>query len=254
MTELSSLVEIVARLRSEGGCPWDRAQTLKSMRPYLLEEVYEVLEALDREDPALLKKELGDLLFQIIFLAQTAEEAGDFSFTDVVAGINAKMIHRHPHVFDPTYTTSGGEGEIEAWEARKAEERQNHGSSLDGVPRQLPALLRAHRISEKASRVGFDWEDREGVLAKLDEELQELGEALEANDEQKINEEFGDVLFTLVNLGRRLPSTAEDALRTATDRFSERFRALEESLQSDGLSFHTADMRTLEDRWRAVKR
>jgi len=224
------------------------------MRPYLLEEAYEVLEALDKEDPKLLKKELGDLLFQIVFLAQTAEEAGQFNFDDVVDGISAKMVHRHPHVFDPDYDPSGGEGEIEAWEARKAKERKNTGSALDGVPRQLPALLRAHRISEKASRVGFDWKDRGGVLAKLDEEIGELHEALEIDEAAKINEEFGDVLFTLVNLGRRLPSTAEDALRTATDRFSERFRALEQSLKSDGMSFHTADMETLEERWRAVKR
>jgi MazG family protein len=254
MMKVDNLLEIVARLRGEHGCSWDRAQTAKSMRPYLLEEAYEVLEALDKEDPTLLRKELGDLLFQVVFLARTAEEAGHFSFADVVDGISNKMILRHPHVFDPDYVASGDEGELEAWEARKAKERKVSDSALDGVPRNLPALLRAHRISEKASRVGFDWKERTGVLAKLDEELGELHEALESEDADHINEEFGDVLFTLVNLGRRLPSSAEDALRTATDRFSDRFRALEKSLEADGMSVHTTDLNTLEDRWRTVKR
>jgi MazG family protein len=254
MIEVKGLIDIVARLRGEQGCPWDKAQTAKSMRPYLLEEAYEVLEALDKGDPALLRKELGDLLFQIVFLARTAEEAGDFTFADVVQGISDKMIHRHPHVFDPDYAASGDEGELEAWEARKAKERKDTGSALDGVPQNLPALLRAHRISEKASRVGFDWKERSGVLAKLEEELGELHEALESEEPEHITEEFGDVLFTLVNLGRRLPATAEDALRTATDRFSDRFRDLEKSLDADGMSVHTTDLDILEERWRAVKR
>jgi ATP diphosphatase len=224
------------------------------MRPYLLEEAYEVLDAIDNEDPLLLKKELGDLLFQIVFLARTAEEAKLFSFSDIVESISDKMIRRHPHVFDPTYESTGGEGEIEAWEARKAKERSPNSSALDGVPVDLPALLRAHRVSEKASRVGFDWKERSGVLNKLDEELGELMEALENDVESEINEEFGDVLFTLVNLGRRLPMTAEDALRTATQRFTERFHALEDSLRADGLSVHTTDVNILEERWKTVKR
>lgn len=218
------LVAIVARLRGEGGCPWDRAQTPESLRPYVLEEAYEVLDAIDRGDVPDLKKELGDVLFQIVLLAQMAKEAGWFELSDVLEAINHKMVVRHPHVFDPTHQSDGNEGDVSAWEARKAKQRAG-GSALDGVPGSLPALLRAHRISEKAGVVGFDWPDVAGVRAKIGEELEELDEAIASGDEAAITEELGDLLFAMVNLGRHLPVGTEEALRAATAKFERRFRA-----------------------------
>jgi MazG family protein len=251
LTTFEHLVEIVARLRGDGGCPWDRAQTEASMRPYVLEETYEVLDAIDRGDDTELRNELGDVLFQVVLLAQMATERGAFTLEDVVAGISEKMIRRHPHVFgdEPTETNTG----IEAWERRKAKERSSDESALDGVPTALPALLRAHRISEKASRVGFDWKTAEGVRKKLDEEVAELDQAIADLDSEQQAEELGDVLFTLVNLGRHLPVGAETSLRLATSRFERRFRRLEQSLSEDGLGVHDVDVTKLEDRWRAMK-
>ncbi len=251
MSALEELVRIVARLRAPGGCPWDRAQTPESMRPYLLEETYEVLEAIDRGDEPEQRKELGDLLFLIILLARMAEERGAFDLEDLARSVADKMVRRHPHVFDPDHPPTEGEGALETWEARKAKERR--GSALDGVPAALPALLRAHRISEKASRVGFDWPDLVGVRDKVSEELEELDEALAAADEAAIAEEYGDLLFSLVNLGRFLPATGEDALRAATAKFETRFRRVEASLAAEGQSIHEVDLETLEARWRRAK-
>jgi len=250
---LQDLVGIVARLRGDGGCPWDRAQTPETLRPYVLEEAYEVLEAIDHGTDADLRKELGDLLFQVVLLSRMAEERGAFDLSDVIAAISDKMVRRHPHVFDPAHVATAADGEVVAWEARKAKERPDDHSALDGVPKALPALLRAHRISEKASRVGFDWPDRSGVRAKVDEELAELDEALASGDDSAIGEEFGDLLFALVNLGRFLPMPAEDALRTATDKFEGRFRAVEGLLAADGRTVHGTDADTLEAYWRRAK-
>jgi len=247
------LVAIVARLRGEQGCPWDRAQTSQSLRPYLLEEVYEVLEALDAGDDASLRKELGDVLFQLALLTRIAEERGAFTMDDVIERINDKMVTRHPHVFDPAHQSEQDEGSIAAWEARKAKERSADSSALDGVPTHLPALLRAHRVAEKASAVGFDWPDAAGVREKLTEELGELDQALASGDADAIGEELGDVLFTLVNLGRHLPHSAEDALRTATSRFESRFRRFEQALRQQGLASDALDPVALDALWRAVK-
>lgn len=252
MTPFEQLVQIVTRLRGEGGCPWDRAQTPETMRPYLLEEAYEVLEAIDTGDEAELRKELGDLLFILVLVARMHEERGAFGIQDAARDVADKMVRRHPHVFDPAHTTRGDEGEVASWEARKARERRDR-SALDGVPAALPALLRAHRISEKASRVGFDWPDREGVRAKVDEELGELDEALASRDEDAIVEEYGDLLFALVNLGRFLPAGAEDALREATAKFEGRFRALEDRLRREGRSVHAMDAVALEAAWKQTK-
>ncbi|NCG21831.1 MAG: nucleoside triphosphate pyrophosphohydrolase [Rhodobacterales bacterium] len=255
MTEngFQTLVGIVARLRGQGGCPWDRAQTPQTLRPYLLEEMYEVLDAIDQDSPVELKKELGDVLFQLVLLAQIATEDGSFTLNDVLDGINQKMVVRHPHVFDPNYQVTGDEGDVSAWEARKAAQRATHQSALDGVPQALPSLLRAHRISEKAGVVGFDWPDLEGVRAKVHEEQLELDEAIESGDPDAIADEFGDLLFALVNLGRHLPTGAEEALRGATHKFERRFRALEARLHSEGGSVHHTSSDELEARWRAVK-
>jgi len=249
------LVSIVLRLRGEGGCPWDRAQTPASMRPYVIEEAYEVVDAIDRGDDAELRKELGDVLFQIVLLSRMAEERGVFSLEDVVTTIADKMIDRHPHVFGEAASDPEARARatgIGAWEARKARERRG-GSVLDGVPLAMPALLRAAKVSNKAAGVGFDWPDRDGVRAKVDEELAELDEALARGDESAVAEEFGDLLFTLVNLGRHLPTGAEDALRRATAKFERRFRAVEASFAADGESIHDADLATLEARWAKSK-
>ncbi|MEN0060934.1 MAG: nucleoside triphosphate pyrophosphohydrolase [Myxococcota bacterium] len=256
MNAFRQLVSIVLRLRGEQGCPWDRAQTPASMRPFVLEEAYEVVDAIDRGDDAELKKELGDVLFQIVLLARMAEERGVFTIEDVVAGINDKMIVRHPHVFgdaaaDPS--ASAAEVGLKAWEARKAKERQHRGSALDGLPLALPALLRAHRVSDKAAVVGFDWPDRDSVREKVREELAELDEAIAQDDAEAIGEEFGDLLFSLVNLGRHLPVGAESALRKATSKFERRFRAIEASFQAEGRTVHEASMDELEARWAEVK-
>ena len=257
MDSFDDLVRITRRLRQEGGCPWDRAQTLQSMRPYLLEEAYETLDAIDRGDRIAAEGELGDLLFVGAMLGQIAEESSWFSLDGSLRRVGQKMIDRHPHVFasadgsiSPNDESSGSIG---AWESRKALERAGKGSALDGVPDALPALLRAHRVSEKAGAVGFDWPDVEGVRAKLAEELAELDVALASRDPEAITEEFGDVLFTLVNLGRHLPVTAEDALRIATVRFEHRFRRVEGGLQAEGRSIQDTPPAELEARWRAAK-
>lgn len=253
MKSMDALVEVVRRLRADDGCPWDRAQTLESLRPYWLEESYEVLDALDRGDARALRGELGDQLFQILMFSQIASEAGQFTFDEVAEGVGEKMIRRHPHVF-----TAEGEGQragwgIAAWEAQKSSERAARTSALDGVPAALPALLRAHRVSEKAGKVGFDWPDLRGVREKLTEEIGELDEAIAAGDAGAIEEELGDVLFTLVNMGRHLPVTAEDALRAATTRFEARFRRLEAALAAEGTDLYHSPPEHLERLWRAVK-
>ncbi len=258
MNAFDELVDIVARLRGEGGCPWDRAQTPATLRPYVLEESYEVLDAIDRADPALLRKELGDVLFQIVLLAQMHEEAGEFDITEVVAAINRKMVDRHPHVFaDASLELKGSVDPVEvglaAWEKRKATERSAEESVLDGVPQALPALLRAHRVSEKAAATGFDWPDVRGVRAKLDEELAELDAAVASGSEAAIAEELGDVLFTLVNLGRHLPVGAESALRQATTKFEGRFRKVEELCRERGIVLHDAGPERLEALWLEAK-
>lgn len=226
------------------------------MRPYVIEEAYEVVDAIDRTDDADLRKELGDVLFQVVLLSAMAEERGVFSVEDVVRGICEKMVTRHPHVFgEAAHDPEAREKAvgIGAWEARKAKERSPDASALDGVPRAMPALLRAHKVSNKAAGVGFDWPDRDAVRAKVSEELAELDDALARGDEEDVAEEFGDLLFSLVNLGRHLPVGAEDALRRATTKFERRFRAVEDRLRADGLTPHDASMETLEAHWAAVK-
>lgn len=253
MKGFDQLVQIVARLRGPGGCPWDQAQTPETFRPYVIEEAYEIVDAIDRGDPADLKKELGDVMFQLVILARMAEDAGWFTLDDVLAGICEKMIRRHPHVFDPDYDHAVDPSGVAAWERRKAKERGARTSALDGVPRGMPALLRAHRVSEKASMVGFDWPDAASVRQKVVEELGELDEALAASDDAHILEEYGDLLFALVNLGRHLPHGAEAALRGATRKFERRFRALESALQAEGGSIHDTSPEALEARWQALK-
>lgn len=254
MSSLHELRQVVARLREE--CPWDRAQDLRTMRPYLLEESYEVVDALDRfeEDPSKLREELGDLLFQVYFLARLAEEQGAFDLEATAEAIVTKMIERHPHVYGGADDGAGlgGAGTVGAWEARKAARRK--GSRVDGVPAALPALLRAHRVGEKVAHVGFDWPDLAGVLAKVDEERAELQEAIASGDEAAIRHEYGDLLLACASLGRFLGVSGEDALRAANARFEGRFRKVEASAAAAGVRLEDAGLDRLEAWWQEAKK
>jgi ATP diphosphatase len=262
--ELARLVEQMARLRGPDGCPWDREQDHRSLRPYLVEEAYEVLDALDGLGRAgaaggrELCEELGDLLFQVVFHAELARERGAFDLGDVVRGIADKIEYRHPHVFGggPARTP---EEVSQAWVQLKAREKaKKQGrrvSVLDGVPSGAPALLRAERITEKASRIGFDWPDLAGVRSKVDEELRELDEAIASGDPARIDHELGDVLFSLANLARHVRRPAEDALRGAIRRFERRFTWIEERLAERGHEPGTpAPLDELDALWEAAKR
>mgnify|MGYP001448030748 CR=1 FL=1 len=248
---LLTLVDIVAHLRGPEGCPWDKSQTLSSMRPYLLEEVYELLDAMEHdsgEDG--LEGELGDTLFVILLLTQIASDAGDLTLDTVCERITNKMITRHPHVFGDEQD-SDDPGGIAAWESRKNKEGR---SRLSGVPRSLPALLRAHRQGEKVAAVGFDWANADGVLAKLEEEIAELREALASQNEGAIEHEYGDVLMAAANLGRHIDSPPEAALRRANDRFADRFDQLEQLARLQGITLDgSTDESQLNTLWEQVK-
>lgn len=239
---IEPLLNVMARLRSrDGGCPWDVEQTFETIAPYTIEEAYEVADAIARSDMAALKDELGDLLFQTVFHARMAEEAGLFSFGDVVAAICAKMLRRHPHVF--------GDAEKPDWEALKAEERAENedASAVAGVALGLPALMRAEKLQKRAARTGFDWPDPSGSRAKIDEELLEV-EAATSSDERE--DEVGDLLFAVTNWARQLGVDPEVALRRANDKFERRFRAIE---VSGGPGFAGLSLDEKEALWVAVK-
>lgn len=240
MSSSERLRDVVARLRAE--CPWDRAQTLQSMRPYLLEEAYEVLDVLDHDDRARLREELGDLLFQVHLLAAIA----GVGMEEVETGITEKMIERHPHVFG-----SASGGSIADWENRKAARAEGR-SRVDGVPKALPALVRAHRVAEKVAAVGFDWPDAQGVLDKIDEERDELHEAIRTGE--GIAHEYGDLLLATANLGRFLGIAGEDALRMANERFEGRFRGVEARARAAGVPMQEAGMERLEAWWQEAKK
>ncbi|HCU36815.1 MAG TPA: nucleoside triphosphate pyrophosphohydrolase [Armatimonadetes bacterium] len=254
MNEVDRLVDIMARLRAPGGCPWDAQQTHRALRPYLLEETYEVIEALDRGDFDALRGELGDLLLQIVFHAQIGSEAGAFDLQAIARSINEKLIHRHPHVFGDV-EVDGPSQVLVNWEKLKLEESENadRTSALDGIPAELPALARATKIQKKAARVGFDWDDASGPRAKLDEELAELDEAIAAGDERAIEHELGDVLFSICNLARFLSADSESALRSAIGRFSERFARMETLAGEQGVSMADLDIDGLERLWQQAK-
>ncbi|MCD4813609.1 nucleoside triphosphate pyrophosphohydrolase [bacterium] len=221
------LIKLMEKLRAPGGCPWDRKQTHKTLRPFLLEEAHEVLEAIDSRDPIQLKDELGDLLFQVIFHSQLAAEAGQFTIDDVIQGSLEKMTRRHPHVFGSKKLRTSGQV-LENWEEIKRRERKGSGKSLlDGVPHTLPALIRAHRVQAKAARVGFTWSKIDQALAKVTEEINELEEALIQKKPAQITEEMGDVFFALVNLARFAGTNPEDALHQAVGKFIQRFSKVE---------------------------
>jgi tetrapyrrole methylase family protein/MazG family protein len=243
----------MAVLRSENGCPWDREQTRESLTPYLVEETYEVLEAIGENSPQKIKEELGDLLFQIVFHCQLAKERGEFSMEDVIDAISEKMTRRHPHVFgDATFETS--EKVLKQWEDRKKEEGKNRESILEGVPKELPSLLKAHRIQSRAARVGFDWNRVGDVMEKLDEELAEFRDALEQKDQAGIEDELGDVFFVLVNISRFVGVNPDDALRKTITKFMSRFRYIEMKASSSGRKLSDMTLREMDVLWEEAKK
>jgi tetrapyrrole methylase family protein/MazG family protein len=248
------LVETVARLRRD--CPWDREQTSKSIMPFLVEETYEVLEALESEDPEEVRSELGDLLLQILLHAEIASERGEFDLTDVIEAVRGKMVRRHPHVFGDV-TVEGTAEVLANWARIKAEERSAKStrvSVLDGVPNALPALLRAERLGEKASRIGFDWPSATDVLAKVREEVAEAEAALAGGRTEEIEAEIGDCLLALTSLGRKAGISAEFALTRAVERFIGRFHHVESELARRGRSVHESSLEEMESLWQEAKR
>jgi MazG family protein len=252
---IERLLSIMEKLRGPGGCPWDREQTLRTLRPYVLEETYEVLEAIDGGDPGEHREELGDLLLQIVFQAQLAKEEGTFDFADVASAISDKLVSRHPHVFG-TATATDADAVLRQWAALKREEKKAKGrgeSVLEGVPREMPALARADRLTEKASRVGFDWPDHGGAREKLDEELAELDGAIRAGDREAIEQELGDVLFAAANLSRKLGVAPEEALRGTVARFVSRFGHVERELARRGVPHGEATLAEMDVLWNEAK-
>lgn len=252
---MDDLLSIMAALRDpETGCPWDRKQSFETIAPYTLEEAYEVSDAIARGDMQELLGELGDLLFQVVFYAQMAKEQNTFDFSDIVDGICGKMIRRHPHVFaDADYASD--EELHAAWEAEKEKERADSKATgtLDGVACALPALTRAAKLQKRAARVGFDWPDTQGVLAKCREEFAEFETELAEGNTEAMQEEFGDLLFSMVNLSRHLPLDAEQSLRQANEKFERRFRKMEGLLGDAGRGLDEASLEEMDKVWEQVK-
>jgi ATP diphosphatase len=258
-TGIERLLKIMAQLRDpESGCPWDIEQTYQTIVPYTIEETYEVVDAIEREDFEDLKQELGDLLFQVVFYCRIAEEEGRFDFYDVVDTVSEKLTTRHPHVFSNVSFAS--EDELHrAWENQKHKERKakdQKASLLDDIPKQFPALIRAQKVQKRAAKQGFDWPNIDGVWRKLEEEIEELKQELQhqPRSQTAIEDEFGDVLFTLVNLARFLKVDSESSLRRATHKFEYRFRSMEHNLAQRGVSLESLTLAEMEHSWEQAKR
>jgi MazG family protein len=252
---IDQLRELVARLRGPGGCPWDREQTHASLRAGLLEEAYEVVAAIDSADDANLREELGDLLLQVVFHAQLAEEQGRFTLDDVAREITAKLVRRHPHVFGTENLATTG-AVLSRWdEIKRAEKGGDHtASALDGLPGGLPALMYAEKVQQKAGKVGFDWSSAGPIVAKIREELAELEKAMANGVPGEIEDELGDLLFSVVNLSRKLQVEPEVALRRSAEKFTRRFRRLEELARTRGVRMGEASLAELDTIWDEVKR
>lgn len=248
------LYEVMRRLRAPGGCPWDREQTMQTLKPCLLEETYELLEAMGGKDLALHVEELGDVLLQVVFQCAIREEEGAFTFNDVADALAEKLIRRHPHVFGDAVADSSGQV-LRNWEAIKQTEKgkKPDRSAIDGVPATLPALLKAQRTQSKASRVGFDWEDATGATEKIEEELAELKEAVAAGDRQKVAGELGDLLFSVVNYCRFIDVDAESALEGSNKKFARRFREVERRMRERGRALKACTLAEMDAVWDEVK-
>lgn len=254
---MKQVIDLMTRLRSRGGCPWDREQTLESLQQYLIEECYELIDAVDSGDVAKHMEELGDVLLQVVFQAQIRKEQGKFGFEDVVKTLAAKLIRRHPHIFGTEKARTPAQV-LKRWEAIKLREMagkgESRGSAVDGVPHRLPALLKAQRVQARASRVGFDWKKVDGVIEKIEEELAEVRKALASGNERELKHEIGDLLFAVVNLSRFRRISAEVALESAVNRFVNRFRGVEERVRHAGREVSDCSLEELETHWQAVKR
>ena len=252
------LTELIATFKSlrdpKNGCAWDREQTFKSIASCSIEEAYEVADAIEREDFQALKSELGDLLFQVVFHAEMADEEGLFNLTDVIAELNDKLVRRHPHVFSDKSAITASES-LTIWEDIKAEERKNlkYDSLMDDVPRNLPSLTRAKKLQKRAARVGFDWPSSREVMAKIQEEIQELEIEHKADNRKNISEEIGDILFTLVNLTRHFNLDPEDIMRKSNLKFENRFRAMENYAKDNNIALDKMSLEELEEIWQQIK-
>jgi MazG family protein len=246
----------MAKLRGPDGCPWDREQSIQSLRGFVLEETYEVLDAIDREDHAALMGEIGDLLFEGVFLAQIESDEGRFSVADALRTITAKLIRRHPHVFGDVDSVRTPGQVVEQWEQIKAREQKTAGkrrSLLGGVPKAMPALLRAHEIGTRVAAVGFDWARTTDVVAKIEEEVAELRRAVEGEGRARAEEEMGDLLFSIANLARKLGLEPESALRKANEKFTARFEKVEQAFERKGRTLHGAPLDEMEREWEHAK-
>ncbi|MFH0976454.1 MAG: nucleoside triphosphate pyrophosphohydrolase [Spirochaetota bacterium] len=248
---LYMLMELAAILRNK--CPWDREQTFKSLKPYLIEEAYEAYEAIETGDIEHMKEEFGDLLYQVYAHSEIANEEKSFNIDDVAQGIIEKLIRRHPHVFGEDIVKDKHDV-IKNWEIIKKKEKSHRESILDGVPKQLPALLKAYRIQQKTSRVGFDWEKSEDIVKKLDEEINEFKEVVNANDREKIKEEAGDILFTIVNILRHIDVNPEEALSSSTQKFMNRFRYIEQESAKENKNINEMSIEELDALWEKAKK
>ena len=249
------LVDVIATLRSENGCPWDREQTHETLKPTLIEETYETLEAIDAGDPEKLKEELGDVLMNIMLQAQIAAEHKDFDIYGVIEILTEKLIRRHPHVFGDDNVEDSTEV-VKNWEAIKRQEAgyEDRKSVLDGIPSALPTLLRAQKIQNRAARVGFDWDELKDVVAKVEEELEEVKVSINADEPEATAMELGDLLFAIVNLCRFMEIQAEESLRQANRKFTERFKWMEAELERRGTNFEAQDLESLDAIWEEAKK
>jgi MazG family protein len=247
------LVQLMTKLRGPDGCPWDRKQTLPSLKPFVIEESYEVVDAIDRDDRLDLCEELGDFLLQAVFIAEVTREEGSFDIYDAVTAIHEKLVRRHPHVFGDVEARDA-EQVLVNWEKLKNEERKAENKSvLAGVPQSLPALLKAARLTEKAARVGFDWRRTDDVFAKLDEEIAEVREAIASGDEAQVHDEIGDLLFTIANIARKLNVNAEEALQSTNRKFRRRFESMESSVREGGRNLDQLTLEQMDALWDEAK-
>lgn len=252
MMKFDELVDIVAKLRGPHGCPWDREQTRESLKPFLVEEFYELIDAIDENDSDGIKEEMGDLLFQIVLQSQLFSEEGEFNVNEVIDGIARKMVKRHPHVFGDKVLETSDEVE-EWWKEQKRKEGKGHDSAIGGVPRSLPALLRAQKIQMKASKVGFDWERIDDAFGKIEEEIKEFREAIERNDRSEIEDEIGDLFFVLVRIANFVDVNPEDALRRTIRKFISRFNYIESEATKQGKKLSEMTLAEMDVLWNEAK-